>query len=195
MQRTDDERLRLFHRCVTAALSRPAVTSGTISATFHASYSEENGLQVETNLGDEEHVRSLLIEVRKFLAEKSDIHFFKIAKIVARLANDSALTEANARNVAQWKAALQGGGGPWLVVDGVQYTPDHCWNIVINGALFHDDEDKAAELSRLAPEYQQWVLTQVNSLIIQVLGILTSEQETVSAVLASGVRPGTGRPA
>jgi hypothetical protein len=86
--RTDEERLRLFCELVTKARNRRAITGPTLEAGFTLHFGRIEGPAVETQLGDEEDVRSLMTDLRKFLAPKSDANFNRIADIVERAVTD-----------------------------------------------------------------------------------------------------------
>jgi hypothetical protein len=184
--RSDDERLRLFCDRVARALSRRAVTEGTIAASFNVRWTEDEGLRIDTNLGDDEDVCSLLLEIRKFFSDREDVYFPRIANIVEQVVADAELREANRANRQSWKRALAGVGGIALHADGINYTPERCFDVVVNGELFHDDRDKAIAFERLVPEFRAFVLTSVNSLIIQVLGILHAERALITEAFERG---------
>lgn len=142
MTRSVEEQLRLFCQRVESALARRAVRNGTIAAEFSLRYTSDEGLRLETNLGDDEDVRSLLLEVRKFFADREDVHFPHIANLVERFVDDDELRDANRVNRQGWKQALGRGSGIALHANGVNYNPERCFDIVINGQLFHDDAAK-----------------------------------------------------
>ena len=137
---------------------------------------------METNLGDDEDVRSLLLEVRKFFSDKEDVHFPRIANLVelAVKDKDEELHDANRANRQSWKQAL-GSSGITLHANGINYVPERCFDIVINGQMFHDDAAKAAEFEHLPPELQAWVLTNVNAVVLAVLRILHAERNLIMA--------------
>jgi hypothetical protein len=162
------------------------VTGETIEAGFTIHGSEQEGrIHVATSLGDEEDVRSLLVEVRKFLSEKEDVFFPRIAGIVERSVTDPELVKANRDNRAVWKRALNV-GSMGLVVDEKSYPPYRCFDLVVNGGLFHDDAGKAAEFAGLAPMFQQFALYSVNNLLIRVLRIVHAERELIKEAYARG---------
>src|SRR5260370_1788978 len=101
--RTDAERLRLFCELVAKARNRRAITGPTLEAGFTMHFGRFEGPVVETQLGDEEDVRSLMTDLRKFLAPKSDANFNRIADIVERAVNDEDMREANRHNRECWK--------------------------------------------------------------------------------------------
>lgn len=138
-------------------------------------------------MGDDEDVRSLLLEVRKFFADREDVHFPHIANLVERFVDDDELRNANRVNPQGWKQALGRGSGIALHANGVNYNPERCFDIVINGQLFHDDAAKAAEFERLPSQFQGWVLTNVNAVVLAVLGILQAERNLIMEAFDRGV--------
>ena len=184
--RSVEEQLLLFCRRVESALARRAVRNGTIAADFHARSTPDGEIQLETDLGDDEDVRSLLLEVRKFLSDNEDVHFPRIANLVERTVDDAALRDANRTNRRIWKQAL-GSSSITLHVNGVNYLPKRCFDIVINGHMFHDDAAKAAEFEHLDPVCQAFVLTNVNALVLVVLGILHAERNLIMEAFDRGV--------
>ncbi|MCA1603031.1 MAG: hypothetical protein LC776_15820, partial [Acidobacteria bacterium] len=118
--RSDAERLDLFCTRAERAFTRRAVTAGTIRSEFHVRLLEGDEMAVTTDSGDEEDVRSLLLEVRKFLSN-DDTSFGRVANILERLLTDEGLKQANRRNRVAWKNALDNGLG--YVDGGTHYTP------------------------------------------------------------------------
>jgi hypothetical protein len=191
VSRTDLERLRLFCASVDEALGRRAVREATVSDRWRFQYTQEEGLSFETDRGDEEDLRSLLVAVRRFFAPKEDVYFTRVLNIVEQVVRDPELVAANRTYRQAWSRLLR--GGLHFHVDGVNYAPEDAFDIVVNGKLFHNDVEKAALFDRLDPMFQQWLLTNVNSLVIQSLGILHAEREVIEEAFArSAVRSPTG---
>jgi hypothetical protein len=177
--RTDEERLRLFCDRVAEAVARRAITDRTVSARFTIGWSEEDGLRAVLFLGDDEDARSLLVAVRPFFSNGDDVHFNRIANIVERLVTDPELHEANRVNRESWKAALA--GDLQLSADGAHYNHGGCFDLLVNGVLFHHDRDKIAEFERLDPLSQNLVRRNVNGLVLRALRILHVERNLINA--------------
>lgn len=176
-RRAARDKLMLFCDNVDRVLSRSAITQGTISASFRLVFDQESGLQVETNLGDEDHVRSLLLDFRKFLSESEDVCFFSVANVVERaVSNDQELRDANRSNRDQWKDVLR---GYQIAVNQKTYTPEDCFKLVINGGLFHDDAAKAEELERMIAPARASVVVNVNRLVIKAIPVLIYERNLI----------------
>lgn len=184
-KRTDKQRLRLFCESVDKAINRRAVRDGTIAAAFHIEGGEDAHVTWSVSLGDDEDVRSLLVDVRRFLAPKEDVYFPGIANIVAMSVSDPELVNASAVNRESWADVL--GRGPLnLYADGLQYTPARCFDIVVNGEMFHDDVAKQEEFRALQPMFRDFVLQTVNSVTIELLKVLQAERNVVVAAFERG---------
>lgn len=183
MPRTDEQRLRLFCQQVEQTLSRRAVRDRTIEAKFSLSAHEGGDLVSTVSLGDDEDVRSLLMDVRKFLAPREDVFFPGITNIVHRLTADhDDLREANTHNRAAWNRDQQGDGVA-LVINDSRLTPAECFDLVINGVLFHLDEEKARQFESLPQMMREFALVAVNSLVINVLRTLHAQRNLVEELL------------
>lgn len=178
MSRTDVERLRLFCASVDDALNRRAVRQATVSSAFRFQYTPEEGLSLTTDRGDEEDMRSLLLAVRRFFSAGEDVQFTGIANVVERLVQEPELREANRANRRAWNRLRR--GGLHFHVDGVNYAPEDGFDILVNGKLFHDDAAKAAVYDRLPSIFQQWLLTEVNRMVIDALQVLHAERELIT---------------
>lgn len=92
-RRSDVERLRLFCDRVNRTLAR-AVQDGTIRAKWELRSSAENGMSLATDFGDDEDVRSLLLDVRRFFSDGEDVFFNAIANVVERVVQDDELLDS-----------------------------------------------------------------------------------------------------
>ena len=78
-RRDDEERLLHFVATVDRCISRRAVQERTLRARFSIRSTIGEPVDVEADHGDEEDVRSLMLEFRKLLAKDNDAHFFGTA--------------------------------------------------------------------------------------------------------------------
>lgn len=140
----------------------------------------------EVTLGDDEDLRSALLDVRKFLAEKEDVFFPRVANAVERLVTNAELREANAANRATWRRLLEGGGMLTIVIDNRAYTPERLFDLVINGGLFHDDKAKSEEFATFTPLMRDLALHNVNRLVIELARVLHAERNLVGAAFERG---------
>jgi hypothetical protein len=184
VKRTDAERLRLFCELVDGALSRRAVTEGTIRASWSLSSSEEGGLVHDIDTGDDEDLRSLMLDFRKFLASREDVHFPRIAGIVERRVTDEDLRSGSRQNRQGWKRVLA--GDIQMHANGHNYTRERCFDIVVNGKLFHTDLAKAEEFDQLPAECQGFVSASVAVLVIRGLEVLSAERNLIRRAIGLG---------
>lgn len=182
-RRTPDERLRLFCSSVSYALSRRAVTNKTIDAGFKLHLDSNKKLAIETRLGDEEDVRSLLLEVRKYFASGSDIKFTKINDLTeAKLSADD-LRDHNHALRAEWKRICT--RDVLVSINGINYTPEDSFVLFANGIIFHDDKEKAAQVEGLDAIARGLLLTNVNRLVIQALQLANTQRLLIEHVLSA----------
>jgi len=185
VRRTDEQRLRLFCDRVDYAISLRAVRDGTITSGFQLSFSSEDGVRLEADLGDNDDTRSLVVEIRKFLMDREDVHFFGIANIVERTVKDAELHDANRKNRESWMRELRG-ADIGIHADGVHYAPERCFDLVVNGDMFHDDAAKAAEFARLDPMLQLLARRNMHRLVIRALTIHQLERNLINEAFERG---------
>ena len=116
---------------------------------------------------------------------KEDVYFYGVANIIEKTVTDDELHKANRLNREAWKHACA--GGIQLHAVGVNYTPERCFDLVVNGELFHDDADKAAEFERLDAISRDFVHARANGLVIQALKILHVERNVINSAFERGV--------
>ena len=160
--RTDAERLRLFCELVVKARGRRAIKARTIEAgvTFH--FGRFEGPPVETHLGDEDDVRSLMTDLRKFLAADEDVNFNRIANIVERAVTDDEMRDANRHNREGWKVVRTEG---LVRSEPHGRTPEAWFDLIVNGEVFHDDAAKRTEFESLPEDLQAIGRATVNAMI------------------------------
>jgi len=135
--RSVEERLRTFCRVVQDAVSRRAIQQGTIASGFQLKADRGQPVQVTTNLGDEEDLRSLMLDVRKFFLNQEAAHFLTVTNLVERRLTDQELKDFNRTNRDSWRSAMNGGIG--YQMNGVAYDAEKMFNLMVNGGLFHYD--------------------------------------------------------
>lgn len=181
--RTDEDRLRLFVDRVERIMERRAVKERTIQAHFNLTANQE-GTTMVVDLGDDEDMRSLLLDIRMFLADREDIVYRRISNILSRRLTDDELRDANEYNRKEWERALRGQMS--LVIDEKAYTSGELFDLVVNGEIFHNDEAKAAEFEAIPDMMKSMALVNVNSMIIELIRIVHHERNVISRALATG---------
>jgi hypothetical protein len=177
-------RLRLFCTVVEAAVSRRAVQNNTLQSWWKVSGGIDKAVTFEADLGDEEDIRSLLLDIRKLLASGEVVHFPAIANLLeTRLTDDDLRADARV-NRESWKRSLKGGFG--LVLNGTGYDAEAMFNLLANGAIFHSDPDKVAEYERLDEMTRGMMAATVNQMIIDCVRVAQAQRNLVTKALADG---------
>jgi hypothetical protein len=172
--RTDAERLRLFCDLVVKARWRRAIQGRTIKAGLTLHFGQD-GQGVETNLGDEEDVRSLMTDLRKFLAPREDVYFLDIADIVERAVTDDEMRGANRHNLDNWRIVRTEG----LMRSDDGRTPEIWFKLITNAEVFHNDPAKVAEFESLPEDLQAIGRATVNNMLMRMLQVLWPEQNLI----------------
>lgn len=181
--RTDAERLRLFCELVTKARNRRAITGPTLEAGFTLHFGRFEGPPVETHLGDEEDVRSLMTDLRKFLAPDEDVNFNRIANIVELAVTDDEMRDANRHNREGWKIVRTEG---LVRSEPHNRTPEAWFDLIINGEVFHDDAAKRAEFESLPEDLQAIGRATVNAMMLRMIQVLWPERNLIAAAFERG---------
>jgi hypothetical protein len=183
LMRTDAERLRLFCELVTKARNRRAITGPTLEAGFTLHFGRYEGPAVETQLGDEDDARSLMADLRKFLAPGEDVYFDRIANIVERAVTDEEMRDASRRNRENWKIVRTEG---LVRSEPHNRTPETWFDLIVNGEVFHDDAAKRAEFESLSEDLQAIGRATVNAMLFRMLQVLWPERNLITAGLERG---------
>lgn len=181
--RTDAERLRLFCELVEKARGRRAITRPTIEAGFTLHFGRFEGPAVETQLGDEEDVRSLMTDLRKFLAPGEDVYFYRIANIVELAVTDQEMRGANRHNREGWKIVRTEG---LVRSEPHNRTPEAWFDLIVNGEVFHDDAVKRAEFGSLPEDLQAIGRATVNAMLFRMLQVLWPERNLITTAFERG---------
>lgn len=179
-----EKRLRLFVEKFDAAVSRRAIREGTIQAGWTLQASDESS-ELTTDLGDDDDVRSLMIDFRSFVSPKEPAFANRVFNELERRLSDDTLKEHARSNRVHWDRAKAGGGQ--VVNNGVIYTAERAFDLRINGEIFHSDEAKRAEWDALGPWIQAMLRTMVNGFIIDGLYALHPTRNLVNQALKEGL--------
>lgn len=165
-------------------MSRRAIQQGTIGASFSIKGQRDQPVQFESDLGDIEDVRSLMLDVRKFFLQQEAAHFPSIANILEQRLTDDELRDANRTNRDSWKRASRGGLA--FEVHGTKYDAAKMFDLMINGGLFHFDDQLAATWDGLDPMSQGLMQSEVHGLVINCVRIAHAERNLIEQALAQG---------
>lgn len=141
------------------------------------------GPPVETHLGDEEDVRSLMTDLRKFLAPDEDVNFNRIANIVELAVTDDEMRDANRHNREGWKIVRTEG---LVRSEPHNRTPEAWFDLIINGEVFHDDAAKRAEFESLPEDLQAIGRATVNAMMLRMIQVLWPERNLIAAAFERG---------
>jgi hypothetical protein len=177
-KRTDIQKLHLFAERVDRAVNRRAVREQTIRAYFAMDANSEQ-TRFTADSGDEEDLRSLLLDFRSFISPQEDVHAYRIFKILETRLTEDELRDHARQNRADWKKVMV--GRVHAVVNGRAYTGEDAFNLIINGDLFHMDEAKAEEYAALPLPIRQMLQTQMVELVISGLAVLWATHNIVLA--------------
>jgi hypothetical protein len=185
-RRTDAQKLNLFVDRVERAVDRRAVTENTIKAHFSVDANAEQ-TAFTADSGDEEDLRSLLLDFRSFLAPKEDVHANRMFNILEKLLTDNELKQDARANREVWKRVLA--GSVRAVVNGHAYSAQDAFDLIINGDLFHMDEEKAQEFAGLPEPIRLMLQTQMVQLVIDGLGVLWATRNLILEARNRGALP------
>lgn len=180
--RTPAERLLLFVQRVDQAVNRRAIAEKTLRA--HLSMSAgANGSIFTADTGDEEDLRSLLLDFRSFLAPGEPVHVHAIFNLIEQQTRSFENKDANRHNRQQWDIARRGQMG--LKINDRLVTAEDCFDLYVNGELFHQDQQKAAFIASLDPFMQGVLRHQMVSFMMDGLGgPLWGTRNVAASVLA-----------
>jgi len=172
-RRSNDDRLLLFVDVLTAALSRRAVRNG-LRASWEVEWDDEAGdVRFFSNRGDEEDLRSLMLDIRKFVAEKEDVQLSKVLNILWLKSSGNERLRGQVEQVRRdWTQAQKDTTYPHGEDESPQeLTPIRSWKMWVNGGLFHDDEDLRYEYAALSEPDRARVDMLAVRLVMSLLGL------------------------
>jgi hypothetical protein len=156
-ERTDREKLELFLECCEElaqleALRRPFG--------YNSGYTIIGTTLVEHKLDEpsDRDLRSVIGELRKFIADDSDIWLNRVHRIVYKSLRPGEQTDKYKADLGvmnnKWNAGFSKGIGR-VTINGVVVSPKHAWDAWINGKYLHDDMDYKEELGRLVGFFRE----------------------------------------
>jgi hypothetical protein len=100
---------------------------------------------------DEEELRSLLLALRKFVADKEPTFLNRVYNLCEQHITSDFLKADLRKARHDWKQAQKTLGIAWTH-NGREITPAHVADLWINSHYFHSDPEKLRELQSLVPE-------------------------------------------
>lgn len=170
----------MFVTKVDEALARRAVQDKTVRANMHLEGNQEES-RFTFDSGDEEDLRSLLVAFRPFVSEGEDVTAnWVYNQLETRLADDG-LREIARNHRGHWKQAMN--GMVQLQADGTDYRAIDCFDLVVNGHMFHTDKTKSQEYDALPDVVRAMVFVQMTGLVIDGLRVLVKTRGLVQHAL------------
>lgn len=172
----------MFVSRVESASERRAVRENTIGASFSLSGNAQTGeSSFSTHVGDEEDLRSLLLVFRSFMAPNEDVHASAIFNLIDQRVTDEAMRTTARSLRADWNSTME--GSVRVIANGETFTAKDCFDMRVNGELFHDDPVKKSKYDQLPGFLQGMVDQQMAALTIGGLQILAAVRDLVRQAL------------
>lgn len=165
---------------VEQTVGRRAIVNNTLAARFSIQF-QEGQSTFTSDTGDEEDFRSLVLDFRSFMAAKEDVFANRIFNIIEEMTSDPENVEAIRHNRERWRVARKGQMA--IIVNGKTLSAEECFDLYVNGDLFHQDESKAKFLATLPELMQQLIRQQMVSFVMDGLGPLWATRNVAIAVL------------
>jgi hypothetical protein len=184
-------RFELFSQKVDELLLRRAIRENTVDSGFSLSFrhdpeTDQPNSALEFQVGDEEDFRSLLVAFRPFVSESEDVFCNRIHNDLLQVITDDAELRADAETAkADWRTTLR--GPIQFYVNETPYTALKAFDLVINGELFHSDEQKAAQFANMPSFMQEFLRDAIRTMVLDGLFVLDATRITVDAVLVSDI--------
>jgi hypothetical protein len=168
---------------VVKARSRRAIEARTLKAGLTLHFGQVEGPAVETQLGDEDDVRALMIDIRKFLSPREDVYFIGIANIFDRSVTDEEMREASRHNRKAWKIVRTEG---LIRSEPHGRRPEEWFDLIVNAEIFHNDAAKQSEFESLPEDMQAIARATVNAMMLRMLPVLWAEKNVIEAAFERG---------
>ena len=138
---------------------------------------QDTPLEITTDLGDIDHVRSLTLTVRQLLAPQEDSHFERVSKILYKRLTDDELRTYSVNNSAEWKQMQE--GDILLKQNDQPMRGRQLLDIWINGVAFHGGKKELDLYLSLQEPLRSMFQQQVNSLLMDCLNISRQQRNVI----------------
>ncbi len=135
---------------------------------------------------DEDQLRSFLLALRQFVAPGEPICLNGIYNLCNRVIDSDRLKDCLREARRAWRKAFKRGGFDF-VVDDRTITPEHIYDLWINGHYFHADEHKRRELERLIGPERIFARGLFLDLLVEATRQLLYTGNVVTAALREGL--------
>jgi hypothetical protein len=169
-------------------IERRAIQDGTLKTSFTLTMSREPDQSAfSMDSGDEDDLRSLLLDFRLFMSAREDVFANGIFNLLEQRLMDDEFREVARGNRDAWRGAMAGSSGPVIVTNDKQYRAADCFDLRVNGDLFHIDKKKAAEYDVLPEAFQGMVHHSMIGLVIAGIKVLWPTRNLVVDALEKGL--------
>lgn len=187
-QLSDDETLRRFVQHVAALRERPYLFGGLQEFTFQIK-TDPATKRVSSTIreGDREQLRSFLAAFRKLHANDEPANMPRTLNVALRNVNSGHcdLRERLTQIRASWNHT-GGVGFIQMKQQGVTLTPAVCFDLWLNGEVFHSDEEKRELLERLRSAAVPSVTIQFLWSLQYLVALALLAEKTISEGLSAG---------
>lgn len=114
-------------------------------------YNRADGLNMQKNEPDEEHLRSFLLVFRQFISKKEPIYLERIYNICQTYITNETYKEYLQESRNFWKE-LHNNSDVGLIINDRTITPEFAADLWINGYYFHNDHKKRKYMDNLQAE-------------------------------------------
>lgn len=182
---TPTERFDAFQRVSTDAASRRAIRDGTLAAEVTYSVAIGEPEKVTADLGDEEDLRSLMLDVRKFFLQEEAANFNAVANLLYQRLQDSGLKDASVKNREAWNKVLKGDG---VLVDEHQQPvrSEQMFHVMVYGGMFHDDATLLEQWNGLDEGFKAMYRAEVNVMVARCVDVAAHQARVIESALATG---------
>lgn len=189
-RRSPEDRLRHFAAVVERCFERRAVVDQTLRARLRITATvEQPAVELQTDHGDQEDVRSFAAEFRKLLLNDDDANFNAICNLIEQRSTDDEMRGYSRSNREQWSQLMAGAGGIKLVVNQRPAKRGReLLDVWLNGEVFHSDPEAAAYLTEVergevGPMARALLVQEVQSTLITGLKIAAAQRRVVMHLL------------
>ncbi len=146
--RSTRDRLELFGQRAIELADRRLVRAGMNSQLTISWDRASQLLKYQSLEPDEEDLRSFMLLFRQFISEKEAVFISRALNDCLRFLDSGELKEQLKKAQDAWKSLFHKVGAFRLIINGRKLTGEYVLDLWINGHYFHNDIDKAVELSR-----------------------------------------------
>jgi hypothetical protein len=178
------ETLRRFVYVTDRLQTRQIIKDEDLRSSLTLSSEVSQPLRVTHHEPNEEHLRSYLLDFRKFVSESEPIFIYKVFNIAHQhiTGEEIAASLINARR--SWRDSMSSGDISFVENDS-SLEPEHLIDLWINGYYFHEDPAKRAKLEWLSQvPMSRWLFINV---LVRSTQILIFTAHAIKIALREGL--------